>query len=50
MVDLRVDWEDDGPVEKLRALWSAYQPQMQDYLNRAINPEAAPSYGVAGDP
>lgn len=50
LVDLRVDWEDDGPIEKLRHLWTDYQPQMQDYLNRAIDPQAAPSYGVAGDP
>ncbi len=50
LVDLRVDWEEDGPIEKLRGLWQAYAPQMQDYLNRAINPAAAPSYGVAGDP
>lgn len=50
LVDLRVDWDDDDPIIKLRQLWTDYQPQMQDYLNRAINPEAAPSYGVAGDP
>ena len=50
LVDLRVDWEDDCPIAKLRALWNAYRPQMNDYLNRAINPSAAPSYGVAGDP
>ena len=50
LVDLRVDWEDDGPVTKLRQLWTDYEPQMIDYLNRAINPAAAPSYGVAGDP
>ncbi len=50
LVDLRVDWDDDDPIAKLRALWSAYEPQMQDYLNRAINPVIAPSYGVAGDP
>ena len=50
LVDLRVDWAEDGPVEALRALWAAYEPQMQDYLNRAENPEVAPSYGVAGDP
>jgi uncharacterized Ntn-hydrolase superfamily protein len=49
LVDLRVDWEDDCPIQKLRSLWEAYEPQMQDYLNRAINPSAAPSYGVAGD-
>jgi uncharacterized Ntn-hydrolase superfamily protein len=50
LVDLRVDWEDEDPIAKLRTHWQAYQPQMQDYLNRAIDPEAAPSYGVAGDP
>lgn len=50
LVDLRVDWDDDDPIAKLRGLWRAYEPQMQDYLNRAINPAAAPSYGVAGDP
>ncbi len=50
LVDLRVDWDDDDPVARLRGLWTAYEPQMQDYLNRAIDPVAAPSYGVAGDP
>lgn len=50
LVDLRVDWDDENPVAKLRDLWTAYEPQMQDYLNRAIDPKAAPSYGVAGDP
>ena len=50
LVDLRVDWDDEDPVAKLRRLWSAYEPQMLDYLNRAINPSRAPSYGVAGDP
>jgi uncharacterized Ntn-hydrolase superfamily protein len=50
LVDLRVDWDDDNPIVKLRSLWQSYAPQMQDYLNRAIDPQAAPSYGVAGDP
>ena len=49
LVDLRVDWEEVGPIEKLRTLWEAYEPQMQDYLNRAIKPTEAPSYGVVGD-
>ena len=49
LVDLRVDWEEDGPVITLRELWQAYEPQMLDYLHRAINPSVAPSYGVAGD-
>ena len=50
LVDLRVDWDEKYPVGQLRKHWQAYAPQMQDYLNRAINPNAAPSYGVAGDP
>ena len=50
LVDLRVDWEDDDPVARLRDLWTAYEPQMPDYLARALDPGAAPSYGVAGDP
>ncbi|MGI9499390.1 MAG: DUF1028 domain-containing protein [Geminicoccaceae bacterium] len=49
LVDLRVDWDEAGPVARLRQLWQAYEGQMIDYLNRAINPAAAPSYGVAGD-
>lgn len=50
LVDLRVDWDENDPVVALRKLWTQYEPQMTDYLNRAINPTAAPSYGVAGDP
>ncbi|XXK28731.1 DUF1028 domain-containing protein [Arenicellales bacterium nBUS_45] len=49
LVDLRVDWSDD-PIIALRELWVRYEPQMNDYLNRALNPEVAPSYGVPGDP
>jgi uncharacterized Ntn-hydrolase superfamily protein len=49
LVDLRVDWADDDPIGKLDGLWKAYKPQMQDYVNRALNPTAAPSYGVPGD-
>lgn len=49
LVDLRIDWDEENPVSRLRDLWQAYEPQMQDYLHRAINPQVAPSYGVAGD-
>ncbi|MDE0310103.1 MAG: DUF1028 domain-containing protein [Acidiferrobacterales bacterium] len=48
-VDLRVDWDDSDPVGKLYGLWEAYRPQREDYLLRAVSPEAAPSYGVPGD-
>jgi len=30
-------------------LWELYRPQMHDYVTRALNPQAAPSYGVPGD-
>jgi uncharacterized Ntn-hydrolase superfamily protein len=49
IVDLRVDW-DDAPIETLHHLWTVYEPQLSDYVTRAHHPEAAPSYGVAGDP
>lgn len=49
IADLRVDWADADPIGELDALWQAYRPQMQDYLTRALNPTAAPSYGVPGD-
>ncbi|MDG2427494.1 MAG: DUF1028 domain-containing protein [Acidimicrobiales bacterium] len=49
LVDLRCDWDDDDPVGILRRLWTDYEPQMQAYLDRAIHPGVAPSYGVPGD-
>ncbi|MGF6754096.1 DUF1028 domain-containing protein [Paraburkholderia sp. GAS334] len=49
IVDLRVDWADEDPIGQLDGLWQAYRPQMQDYVTRALNPTAAPSYGVPGN-
>ena len=49
VADLRVDWSDDCPVEALAALWQRYRPQLEDYVRRALDPTAAPSYGVPGD-
>jgi uncharacterized Ntn-hydrolase superfamily protein len=48
VVDLRVDWHDD-PVGELRALWERWEPQLDDYVTRALHPDAAPAFGVAGD-
>lgn len=48
-VDLRVDWSDASPLADLQLLWKRYQPQMKDYVNRARDPEQAPSFGVPGD-
>jgi uncharacterized Ntn-hydrolase superfamily protein len=49
IVDLRVDWA-DRPIEQLCSLWELYQPQLDAYVQRARLPDAAPAYGVAGDP
>lgn len=49
IVDLRVDWADNDPVAKLAALWKRYEPQVEDYIRRALDPAAAPSFGVPGD-
>src|SRR5215217_7203431 len=48
VADLRVDWSDD-PIGDLAKLWELWKPQMNDYLTRALNPSAAPGYGVPGD-
>ncbi len=50
LVSLRVDWNDENPIRFLRRLWEDYKPQMGAYLQRAIDPTQAPSYGVPGDP
>lgn len=49
LVDLRCDWDDADPVAALRRLWTDYEPQMEAYLIRALDPPSAPSYGVPGD-
>jgi len=49
VVDLRIDWTEEDPIAALDRLWQAYRPQLQNYVTRALNPTAAPSYGVPGD-
>lgn len=49
IVNLRVDWADEDPIGALGQLWQAYRGQMQDYIDRAINPQTAPGYAVPGD-
>ena len=46
-IDLRSDWS-ENPIKDLRAAWEVYKPQAQAYVQRAINPTEAPSYGVPG--
>ncbi|MDN3224820.1 MULTISPECIES: DUF1028 domain-containing protein [Pseudomonas] len=49
IINLRVDWADEDPIGELENLWVAYRPQVQDYIDRALAPDRAPGYGVAGD-
>ena len=50
IADLRVDWSEEDPIASLAALWGVYAPQIDDYVRRALDPGAAPSFGVPGDP
>lgn len=48
--ELRCDWIDEGcPIEAIARAWEVYAPQAEAYVTRALNPVAAPSYGVPGD-
>lgn len=47
--DLRVDWSDADPIAALEALYQLWQPQKAAYVQRGLNPAAAPGYGVPGD-
>jgi uncharacterized Ntn-hydrolase superfamily protein len=49
IADLRCDWTEDCPIEAIATLWDIYKPQLDAYLQRALNPGEAPSYGVPGD-
>lgn len=49
VADLRCDWTDACPVEAVAAAWEIYKPQLEAYVQRALDPRAAPSYGVPGD-
>lgn len=49
VADLRIDWTEGCPIAELAALWALYQPQLDAYVQRALDPRAAPSYGVPGD-
>lgn len=43
VLDLRVDWHDE-PVAELARIHAEYAPQMQDYVQRAVDPTRAPGY------
>jgi uncharacterized Ntn-hydrolase superfamily protein len=48
VADLRVDWDDD-PIGRLAELWALWEPQISDYVTRALDPGSSPSFGVPGD-
>jgi uncharacterized Ntn-hydrolase superfamily protein len=49
IADLRVDWDETDPIGELERLWALWQPQMDDYVRRALDPARAPSFGVPGE-
>ncbi|EPX76623.1 DUF1028 domain-containing protein [Salipiger mucosus] len=49
VADLRCDWTEDCPVEAVATAWEVYKPQLRAYVQRALDPREAPSYGVPGD-
>lgn len=49
VADLRCDWTEDCPIENIAAAWEIYKPQLDAYVQRALDPREAPSYGVPGD-
>jgi uncharacterized Ntn-hydrolase superfamily protein len=49
VADLRCDWTESCPIDAVAAAWEVYKPQMEAYVQRALDPREAPSYGVPGD-
>lgn len=49
IADLRCDWTEDCPIENIATAWDIYKPQLEAYIQRALDPREAPSYGVPGD-
>jgi len=49
VADLRCDWTEDCPIEAVATAWEIYKPQLDAYIQRALDPRQAPSYGVPGD-
>ena len=49
VANLRVDWSDGDPIADLERLWETYEPQLEAYVMRALDPTSAPSFGVPGD-
>ena len=48
VVDLRVDWH-IAPIHELNLIWQVYEPQLDAYVKRALDPENSESYDAPGD-
>ena len=49
IADLRCDWTENCPIEQITNAWNVYKPQLDAYIQRALDPRGAPSYAVPGD-
>jgi uncharacterized Ntn-hydrolase superfamily protein len=49
IVDLRVDWTKGDPVAELFEIWKVFEPQINDYVRRALDPAHAPAFNVPGE-
>ena len=49
VADLRCDWTEGCPIAAVAGVWEVYKPQVAAYVQRALDPRAAPAYGVPGD-
>jgi uncharacterized Ntn-hydrolase superfamily protein len=49
VADLRCDWTEGCPIENIATAWNIYKPQLDAYVQRALDPRDATSYGVPGD-
>ncbi|MBF7681891.1 DUF1028 domain-containing protein [Acinetobacter sp. B5B] len=49
IIDLRVDWFEKDPIAELYQIWKHYEPQVDDYIGRALDPSSALSFGVPGN-
>lgn len=49
VADLRCDWSEECPIAAIATAWDIYKPQLEAYVQRALDPREAPSYGVPGD-
>ncbi|MEP3633971.1 MAG: DUF1028 domain-containing protein [Shimia thalassica] len=49
VADLRCDWSEECPIENIATAWDVYKSQLDAYIQRALDPREAPSYGVPGN-